>query len=129
MTVGSIEGTGNVFLGSRLLTVGSNNQSTTFSGTIQDGGSGGGSAGSLIKVGTGALTLSGVNTYTGATAVNGGALIVNSTLDLASAVSVESGARLGGVGSANGAVTVKNGGILAPARWPRRAPSRWVRSC
>ena len=107
VTVGSIEGTGKLFLGSRLLTVGSNDLSTIFSGVIQNGGS-------FTKIGTGALTLSGVNTYTGATAVNAGALIVNGALNVASAVSVESGATLGGSGAVNGAVTVKDGGILAP---------------
>ena len=38
VTVGSIEGDGNVFLGAKNLTVGSNNMSTVFSGVIQDGG-------------------------------------------------------------------------------------------
>src|SRR5205085_11815548 len=38
VTVGSIEGDGNVFLGANNLTVGSNNLSTTFSGVIQDSG-------------------------------------------------------------------------------------------
>jgi outer membrane autotransporter protein len=70
VTVGSIEGDGNVFLGPNNLTVGSNNLSTLFSGVIQDGGTGG----SLTKVGTGTLTLTGLNTYTGATTVNGGTL-------------------------------------------------------
>jgi hypothetical protein len=35
MTVGSMEGNGRVFLGSRKLTVGGNNQNTNFSGSIQ----------------------------------------------------------------------------------------------
>ena len=38
MTAGSIAGAGTYFLGSKQLTVGSNNLSTTVSGTIQDGG-------------------------------------------------------------------------------------------
>ena len=38
VTVGSIEGDGNVFLGANNLTVGSNNISTIFSGVIKDGG-------------------------------------------------------------------------------------------
>lgn len=36
VTIGSLEGAGNVFLGNNNLTVGTNNLSTTFSGTIQD---------------------------------------------------------------------------------------------
>jgi hypothetical protein len=55
-TVGSIEGSGNVFLGSK---VGGNDRSTTFAGVMQDAFSGAG--GSLTKVGTGTFTLTGAN--------------------------------------------------------------------
>ena len=60
-TLGSIAGAGTFTLTSKNLTVGSNNTSTEVGGIIT------GDGGSLVKVGTGALTLSGVNTYTGAT--------------------------------------------------------------
>jgi hypothetical protein len=50
VTIGSIEGSGNVFLGANDLTVGTNNINTTFSGGISGGGS-------LAKVGSGVLTL------------------------------------------------------------------------
>jgi autotransporter-associated beta strand protein len=53
------------------LTVGRNNDNTNFAGEIRDGGL---TALALTKVGTGALTLSGTNTYTGNTLVNGGVL-------------------------------------------------------
>ena len=53
------------------LTVGRNNESTNFAGEIRDGGL---TALALTKVGTGALTLSGTNTFTGNTLVNGGVL-------------------------------------------------------
>jgi autotransporter-associated beta strand protein len=65
VTVGSIEGDGIVFLGAGNLGIGSNNLNTTFSGVIQDDGLGG----SLTKVGSGTLILSGTNTYTGNTNV------------------------------------------------------------
>jgi autotransporter-associated beta strand protein len=71
MTAGSIEGSGNYVLGAKALTVGSNNLSTEVSGVIS------GTAGSLIKTGSGTLTLSGTNTYTGATTVNGGTLALS----------------------------------------------------
>ena len=72
MTAGSIAGAGNYNLGGMQLTVGSNNQSTTVSGVIADGGLLGGTGASLVKVGSGTLTLSGANTYTGGTTVSGG---------------------------------------------------------
>jgi outer membrane autotransporter protein len=74
MGIGSIEGSGNYFLGSKTLTVGGNNLSTTVSGVIQDGGSAGGTGGSLVKVGTGTLTLTGANTYSGGTTISAGTL-------------------------------------------------------
>jgi autotransporter-associated beta strand protein len=74
MTAGSIAGAGTYFLGSNQLTVGSNNLSTEVSGILQDGGEAGGVGGSLVKVGTGTLTLSGADTYTGGTTINSGTL-------------------------------------------------------
>lgn len=79
VTVGSIQddNSGTVFLGGDTLAVGSNNMSTTFGGLIADGGANGGSGGSLDKIGTGTLTLTGANTYTGRTEIDGGILNVN----------------------------------------------------
>jgi len=68
--------------------------------------------GGLIKNGLGALTLGGVNTYTGDTIVNEGALIVNGSLG--SAVTVNSGAILGGSGNIAGAAALASGAMLAP---------------
>ena len=73
-TAGSFEGAGRFNLGSKTLTVGGNDLSTTVSGVIADGGISGGTGGALVKIGTGTLTLSGTNTYTGGTTINGGTL-------------------------------------------------------
>lgn len=71
-TIGSLASGGKVFMnGNNTLTVGGDNTSTTFSGVYQDSGG----AAALTKTGTGALTLSGANTYTGATTVNAGNLL------------------------------------------------------
>ena len=58
-TIGSLEGSGDVFLGARNLTVGSNNLDTTFSGLIQDGGFVPDIGGSFTKIGSGTLTFQG----------------------------------------------------------------------
>ena len=76
MTAGSIQGAGNYRLGSKTLTVGLNNLSTLVSGIIADGGLDSGRGGGLIKVGTGTLTLTAMNTYTGGTVVSAGVLTV-----------------------------------------------------
>ena len=69
-------------LGSKQLTVGSNNLSTTVNGVIEDHFRGGGVGGSLVKVGTGTLTLTGANTYSGGTTINQGAIAVNADTGL-----------------------------------------------
>ncbi|MEP7016233.1 MAG: autotransporter domain-containing protein, partial [Verrucomicrobiota bacterium] len=79
VTIGSLEGTGDVFLGALILKVGSNDMSTTFSGVIQDGGASGGTGGQLYKIGSGSLTLSHDNTYSGGTTIfDNGTLVVDS---------------------------------------------------
>ena len=100
------------FLGSNALAVGGNNLSTTVSGTISDGGVSGGTGGSLIKVGTGTLTLAGTNSYTGATTVTGGTLLLTGDISSSSGVAVGPNAMLAGTGTAPG-VTM-NGGTLMP---------------
>jgi autotransporter-associated beta strand protein len=99
LSAGSIAGGGNFYLGADQLTVGGNNLSTVVSGVISDCGGGhdcsafSATGGSLVKIGTGTLTLSGINTYTGATTVNRGTLAGTGTVS---------------------ATTVNNGGTLAP---------------
>jgi autotransporter-associated beta strand protein len=115
MTIGSIEGDGEVFLGANNLSVGSNNLSSSFSGVIQDGGQNGGTGSSLTKIGSGTLILSGANTYTGTTNVNGGVLKVDGSIT--SNTFVNHGGTLAGTGTINGNVT-NHRGTVSPGDAP-----------
>src|SRR5262249_60086284 len=86
-------------------------------GTISDGGASGGRGGSLVKVGTGILTLAGTNTYTGATIVNAGVLAVNGSIASSILTTVNSGAVLFGSGTV-GSTVVNAGGFLVPGNYP-----------
>jgi hypothetical protein len=65
----------------------------------------------LVKTGGGTLTLSGTDTYTGSTTVTGSTLEVDGSI-AKSAVTVQTGGVLDGIG-ATGAVTVQSGGTIA----------------
>ncbi len=112
VTIGSLEGTGMVYLGSNTLTIGSNNRSTEFSGMIQYGGPFGPDpvGGSVTKIGSGTLILGGQNTYTGQTTVLAGTLTINGSV--VTPVAVNAGT-LGGSGT-TGAVSINSGATLAP---------------
>lgn len=112
MTAGSIEGAGTYLLGEQPFAVGFNNRSTTVSGVIADGGSFGGTGASLIKAGSGTLTLAGTNTYTGGTVVVGGALNVAGSIAASSGLTV-----IGATASGTGALPTTQlgiGGVIAP---------------
>ncbi len=94
---------GAITLGSSSSVGGAGN--ATFSGAIS------GSGFSLTKVGAGTVTLSGNNTYNGATTVSGGRLNISGTN--ASQISLASGTTLGGIGSTTGTLTTSAGSTIA----------------
>jgi autotransporter-associated beta strand protein len=107
--IGSLEGAGTAILSSTLLTVGALDSSTMFSGPIT------GPGGRLTKVGAGALTLAGTNTYSGLTTVQQGKLIINGSL--AGDTVVKNGGTLGGTGTIKNLV-IEPGGVLDPGLSP-----------
>jgi autotransporter-associated beta strand protein len=113
LSAGSIAGGGSFLLGANQLTVGGNNQSTEVSGNIADGGGSGGTGGSLVKVGTGTLTLTVTNSYTGTTTVNQGTLEVDGSIARSSQTIVNNGATLLGIGTV-GNTQINSGGMFAP---------------
>jgi autotransporter-associated beta strand protein len=117
----SVTSTGTVTLGEHVQT----NSITTISGVISDGLAANStttaSVNNVIKNGSGTITLTGANTYTGTTSINSGKLIIagSGTLGIGSAVTVASGAELQienevSVASINnsGTIVVKPGGKL-----------------
>jgi autotransporter-associated beta strand protein len=98
-------------------TITSTNLGVTFGGagdiTVSDAIALG--TGTLIKDGNGTLTLSAgiTHAYTGDTTVSGGKLVVDGNISTSVLTSVEENGTLGGTGT-TGAVTVLNGGTLAP---------------
>jgi fibronectin-binding autotransporter adhesin len=108
-TIGSLAGSGAVNLAFASLTLGGDNSSTTFSGSIT--GLGGAP---IIKNGIGTFTLTGTNNCSGTSTVNGGRLVVDG--ELVSHVTVAAGATLSGVGKV-GNVTATSG-HLQPGATP-----------
>ena len=112
--------TGAAYGGRGTFEVGARNLDTTYAGSIQD-------SAALTKVGTGALTLSGSNLYTGPTIVSAGKLILAGatlgkpptvdsngvvTATNGTAVTVATNAAFGGYGTVNGSVTYSTNSTL-----------------
>ena len=94
--IGGLQGSGSLLMTDTLgndlaLTVGGNDFNTTFSGSLSDGGPPSGSGGTLTKVGTGTLILSGTNAFRGGTKVEDGTLIVTNSMGLANGSSLTVG--------------------------------------
>ncbi len=89
VTFGGLTGSENLPLGAMNVTIGNDNISSSYAGSLSGGGT-------LIKVGTGTFTLTGVNTFTGTTTLDAGLLAVTS----------------GSYGSSGASITVAAGGTL-----------------
>jgi autotransporter-associated beta strand protein len=116
IAAGSIAGSGFYYIGAgNTLVVGGNNLSTEVSGVIADYNPCGcfPGIGNLEKAGTGTLILSGINTYTGTTTVNGGVLQVDGSIASSILTTVNANAALTGVGTI-GNTTIASGGIFLP---------------
>lgn len=114
-TIGGLSGSGTVQGHEGVINVASvlavnNSSNCDFSGNLSNGGASGATL-ALTKQGAGTLTLSGSNTYTGATAVNNGTLNITGSV-ASSAITVNSNARLNLDGTASGDVIVNTGGLL-----------------
>ena len=106
----AVNGTGGtVALGSGALGVNGSSDSN-FAGSITG-------TGSLAKSGGGKLALTGASSYTGATVVSDGLLVVNGSISTSILTTIQSGATLGGSGTV-GALTVLDGGTVAPGNSP-----------
>ena len=104
--IGGLQGADALAIGGNTISVGANNNNTSYTGAIS------GTGGALTKVGTGTLTLSNANTYTGVTTISAGTLVINGTLSATDAVSVSG--KLSGGGTVGGATTINGSGTLAP---------------
>jgi autotransporter-associated beta strand protein len=106
LSFGSLSGSGyldNQNSAGNTLSIGGNNKSTTFAGSIVNG-----SGLSLTKVGAGTLSLTGVNSYTDGTTVNGGKLLITANSAVKGVYSVANGATLGVTNVSSSSALVSN---------------------
>jgi autotransporter-associated beta strand protein len=95
------------------LTLNPTSGSATYGGVIANGAPNM----TLTKKGLGTQILTNTSSYTGATNVNEGTLIINGNISTSSLTTVASGATVGGDGT-TGALTVNTGGFINPGNSP-----------
>lgn len=124
VSINALEGGGSKIVNNavgthKTLTLGSNDPAHSgnqFYGEIADNSGTGGTL-ALNKVGSGTQTLNGSNSYTGATTVSGGTLVVDGSISTSILTTVNATATLAGSGSV-GALSIASGGTVAPGNSP-----------
>jgi fibronectin-binding autotransporter adhesin len=119
LTVGTslnVSGTAELVLASTASVIGSINYSSSANSTIE-GVIAGTDKTLTLNNSSAVLTLTGNNTYTGATTIDAGKLVVNGNISSSSLTSVASGATIGGSGTV-GDLTVSSGGFINPGNSP-----------
>ncbi len=104
---GSLSGSGTISGGSagvHTMSVGALNQDTTFNGRIFDGTG----TSALTKVGSGTLTLTGANTYTGPNNINAGKLLITTTSQAKGNYTVANTATLSVTNATAGSAAISN---------------------
>jgi autotransporter-associated beta strand repeat/autotransporter-associated beta strand repeat len=113
----SFIGTNALNLGTGAVTINANRTITVNGNSLTVGGAISGGSYGLTKMGPGTLVVSGANTYTGMTNINGGTFLITNATGSGTgtgSVSVNNGATLGGTGSIGSTLGVSAGGTLAP---------------
>lgn len=127
--IGQLTGTAKSYLGAggqaaNTITwkIGGKNTSFTFDGIINNAQyKNSGAKAAIIKAGSGRMTVTNSNTYSGGTTIEKGTLIVNNTTGSGTgtgSVTVKTGGVLSGTGNISGYVTVNSGGYLFPGETP-----------
>jgi autotransporter-associated beta strand protein len=106
-SLGGLQGARSLAFGGNSLSVGGNNQSTTYSGSLSG-------SGLLTKIGNGTLTLSGSNSASGGTTVSAGGLRLDGSI--AGILNVASGGSLSGTGTVGGNAAIA--GMHSPGNSP-----------
>lgn len=131
--LGGLTGSDNLALGgTNTISIGANNASTTYSGTLSGVNSG------ISKAGTGTLTLTNAHSYTGATGISAGRLEIGaaSSINTSSGITIDGGelrynaataltkpitftaGTISGTGTIGTAVTVAAGDFVSPGNSP-----------